>query len=264
MGQPLPPPAPRPLPPPQVLAPRRPRVDRTPLPRLDGRDRQVVIAEMVIVGFMLAAPGLVFGLQGLGEAREIETDVTYFEIAAQVLAAFGPALLCCFLLWRDGVLGVSFFRKRRPGFVIGWGSLTLVCMFGAAMVGGLLIFALQELLGSEASSNVNSDTELTVRYLVLALALSITAGVTEEAIWRGYFVARMEQAGFVRWAIIGPSAVWVLLHVYGGPYTLIGITFIGAPLVWMAWWKRSVWPLMLAHVAWDVFAFLIATVDSST
>ena len=156
------------------------------------------------------------------------------------------------------------FKRRSPGFVAGWGSLTFVCVFGAALVGGIIIYVVQSLLDSDASRNVNTDADLTVRYFIVALAFSVTAGITEEAIWRGYAVARMEQAGFVRMAIIAPSVLWMLLHLYGGPYTLIGVSFIGAPLVWMAWWKRSVWPLMLAHAGWDLFAFLIATVDRST
>lgn len=255
MGQPFPPPTTAPL---YVAALPNPRA---PLPRLEGRARHVVIVELAVMGGMLALPSLVFGLQGLGRARQIDTEITYLELVARMLSALGPAALCVFLLWRDGVLGRSMFARRSVGFTTGWGALTFVCIFGAAIVGGLLIAIIQESLGSDAARNVRGDTDLTIRYFLVAIGFSITAGISEEAIWRGYGTARVEQAGYPRAALFAPSIIWVLLHVYGGPYTLLGVAFIGAPIVWMAWWKRSVWPLMLAHTAWDVFAFLIATVD---
>ncbi len=34
---------------------------------------------------------------------------------------------------------------------------------------------------------------------------------------------------------------------------------VAAPLVWLYWWKRSVWPLMIAHACYDMFIFLINT-----
>src|SRR6187455_418823 len=149
MGQPFPPPVAPPPPPPPAPALTIQPVSRRepPLPPLQGRARH----EMIVVGFMLAAPSLVFGLQGLGEAKEIDTDISYFDLAASVLSSFGPALLCGFLLWRDGVLGQSMFKRRSGGFIVGWGSLTFVCIFGAALVGGIIITIIQAVLDSDAS-----------------------------------------------------------------------------------------------------------------
>ena len=257
MGQALPPPR---TPPVYVTGPP---ARRESVPMLSGRARHVVLVELAVMGFALAAPSLVLGLQGLGHATQIKTQITYLDLVALILSALAPAVLCVFLLWRDGVLTQTMFAHRSAGFAAGWGAVTFAAMFGAAIVGGVVISALKSLAGSHAVSNVRAQNELTGRYALVAIGLSLAAGIAEEAVWRAYGAARLEQAGYPRLALVGPSGVWVLLHLYGGPYTVLGVAFLGAPLVWMAWWKRSVWPLMVAHVAWDLLAFLAAAVHTN-
>jgi len=250
MGLLLPPPAPESTP--SFAAP-------TTLPLLAGRHRRQTVVEVVVVAFVVALPELVAGLGGLGRAAQIKTDVSYLDLVALFLSALGPGVLCVFLLWRDGILHNTMFRRRSAGFVVGWGALTVAALFGAAIVGGTLTSAIRSAVGSHAPSNVGTQDHLTVRYALVAIALSLAAGFAEESVFRAYGRARLEQLGYRRVAVWAPSVLWVALHLYGGPYTVLGVACLGVPLVWMAWWKNSIWPLMVAHAAWDLIAFLAAT-----
>ena len=94
--------------------------------------------------------------------------------------------------------------------------------------------------------------------IALWVGLSLTAGICEEAIYRGYlqkqFVAltRSVPAGIILSALAFGSA-----HSYQGSKRVLMISVMGAMSGILAHWSRSVRPGMIAHALQDVLgAFL--------
>jgi membrane protease YdiL (CAAX protease family) len=87
--------------------------------------------------------------------------------------------------------------------------------------------------------------------LFVWIALSITAGICEEAVFRGYLqhqfvvLTRSAPAG-----IILSAAVFGVAHMYQGPQMVLLIGIYGAMFGILAHWRGSVRPGILAH-AWQ-------------
>jgi membrane protease YdiL (CAAX protease family) len=87
--------------------------------------------------------------------------------------------------------------------------------------------------------------------LVVWIALSVTAGICEEAIFRGYlqrqFMALTKSAPA---GILLSAAMFGAAHAYQGLRMAILIALYGAMFGMLAYWRRSVRPGMIAH-AWQ-------------
>jgi membrane protease YdiL (CAAX protease family) len=86
--------------------------------------------------------------------------------------------------------------------------------------------------------------------LLVWSCLSITAGICEEIIFRGYLqrqfgiMARSTLAGVIASAIVFGAA-----HGYEGSQRMLLIGIFGLLFGLLAWWRKSLRPGMLAH-AW--------------
>src|SRR5829696_8677200 len=88
---------------------------------------------------------------------------------------------------------------------------------------------------------------------VQALAIAVTAGVTEEIVVRGYAQTRLEQLGVPTAVILVlPTALWGVLHVYQGVGAALTIFGLGLMYAWYFQRTRRLWPLILAHILFDL------------
>jgi membrane protease YdiL (CAAX protease family) len=89
--------------------------------------------------------------------------------------------------------------------------------------------------------------------LVLWVALSISAGICEEAVYRGYFLrqftalTKSTPAGIVLAGVLFGAA-----HSYLGLSQAIQIAFLGTMTGILATWRRTVRPGMIAHTVQDI------------
>jgi membrane protease YdiL (CAAX protease family) len=229
---------------------------------LEGRARTIVRVELLVLFFAAAAPNLVFGLSGISDPRTVQTDIPVLTLIASLLAALSPAAIAIYLLWRDGFLADAGFGRPRPMALLGNGALAFVCALGAAIGAGIIVTAILTATGHEignAASGTSDKPQITLGFAFTALAISATAGVSEEAVYRGYGITRMEQAGWPRAALFVPLLVWTAQHLYAGPIAVFVVGCVGIPFVWLFWWKRSVWPLMVGHACYDLLIFFINT-----
>jgi membrane protease YdiL (CAAX protease family) len=88
--------------------------------------------------------------------------------------------------------------------------------------------------------------------LVTLLVLSIVIGFTEELLMRGYFFTRLEQLLRSTWAaVLLSSAIFGLMHWYGGPFTMCHAFLAGLVYAISFAWSRTLWPVVVAHAAYD-------------
>jgi membrane protease YdiL (CAAX protease family) len=223
--------------------------------------------EILVVLLIAAVPGFIIGLEGIGDPQQVTTDVATLELLAMVAAAAGPALLAYHFLWRDKRLGVAGFGRRSPGFVVGYGLLGLVvvymALFGAAIVAGSIFVALGGDVESLSETSDDDGVALTAASLVVAYVISITAGITEEVLFRAYAITRLEELGWRRAAVIVPGVVFTLLHLYQGLVAVVLIGAITVAFTWLFRWKRSIWPVMVTHALFDAVQLTIAAFAGS-
>lgn len=82
--------------------------------------------------------------------------------------------------------------------------------------------------------------------------LSITAGIVEETLWRGYLIWYLAQF-MPLWSAAVLSAVgFGLAHAYQGPANLPRITLVGAAFAGLYLLSGSLWLPMILHAAVDI------------
>jgi membrane protease YdiL (CAAX protease family) len=230
----------------------------TARPALHGRDRLVARVELMVVGFAVAAPGLVIGLRGISEPTSVDPDLSALTLIATAVAALGPAALALYLLWRNGSLAVAGLSRPRPGAAIGWGLLAFLSCIGAVLLAGIVIVIVQAATGhTTAASDSSSHIDATVGAVVGLLVISVVAGISEEITYRAYGITRMEEAGWPRAALVAPWAVWTAQHLYEGPIALLVVGAVGVPLVLFFRARRTVYPLIIGHALYDIAIFAI-------
>jgi membrane protease YdiL (CAAX protease family) len=95
--------------------------------------------------------------------------------------------------------------------------------------------------------------------ITLWILVSVTAGICEETIYRGYlqrqFMALTKNAPL---GIILSAAVFGVSHAYQGFGHAIQIGLLGAMSGILAYWRKSVRPGMIAHAVQDILGGLLA------
>jgi membrane protease YdiL (CAAX protease family) len=173
--------------------------------------------------------------------------------------------MAVYLLWRDRRLGIAGFGKRDAGFIAGYGLLGLVVVYLALFAAVFVVGVLFTVFGGDPESleGDGSDVDFTAASLIVAYVIAITAGITEEILFRAYAITRLEELGWQRAAFIVPGVIFTALHLYQG---LLALALIGAVTVAFTWlyrWRRSVWPVMVAHALFDAVQLTLAATLSS-
>jgi uncharacterized protein len=132
---------------------------------------------------------------------------------------------------------------------------------------GIVFIILQQLVLSLLTGHAHSaEAERAIQFLLphgrremaLWLALSITAGICEEAIFRGYLqrqFAALTQS--IPAGILLSAALFGAAHGYQGFRQAVVIGLDGALLGGLAYWCRSVRPGMIGHAFKDAIAPLV-------
>jgi membrane protease YdiL (CAAX protease family) len=171
------------------------------------------------------------------------TDGT--AIAMVVVELFSLALLW----WIGRVRGWQFAAwGLQPSWRrVGGGALL---WFGSALVVGTL--ALLANAVSPGTARPHLQVDLSTGFVALIVAVN---PVFEELLETGYFVHALQRHGM--WVAVLASAVFrAFLHAYQGIGALISIFPIGVIFALVYWKWRSLWPLFIAHLIFDVYALM--------
>ncbi|HWC98144.1 MAG TPA: type II CAAX endopeptidase family protein [Candidatus Sulfopaludibacter sp.] len=132
---------------------------------------------------------------------------------------------------------------------------------GFWIVSGILLVVLSRLLGATSlSRNVKFMLPRTPLEMAAWVALCVTAGICEEAVFRGYL---QPQFG----GLTGSSAAGILLsavifgagHAYQGWRSAVLIACYGAMFGLLAKWRRTTRPGMIAHFWQDCVSGLLGS-----
>ncbi|MFN2557044.1 MAG: CPBP family intramembrane glutamic endopeptidase [Nitriliruptorales bacterium] len=210
--------------------------------------------------------------------RAIELAVFLFLIVPSMLLSFFAAqegqlpfaLLAASTMARDLSLValIVFFmgRNREPVAAIGWQARRLgrEVMLGVALF-PLLFFASTTVniaLRAAGFSGPSSPQPDLVPapdpgQLVLAVVLVVVVAVSEETIFRGYLMRRIEElSASPAWAIVLSAAIFSLGHGYEGSAGVITVGLSGVVLGVVYWWRRSIVAPVVMHFLLDLAAIV--------
>lgn len=214
-----------------------------------------VSAVISFIGTATAPGGLAEQTASLVDPRA-EADRPWLDLTWQVYSvvfALAPVALVLYLLHRGAQSGATIgFDVRRPGVDLAGGAL----LAAAIGTGGLVVYLVSwqlDLSTTVAPSSLNDHWwELPV-----LLLQAVKNGVLEEVIVVGYLMLRMSQLGWspVR-AAVTSSLLRATYHLYQGAGMFVGNLVMGLVFCWFYQRYGRVMPLVVAHTAIDVVAFV--------
>jgi membrane protease YdiL (CAAX protease family) len=94
--------------------------------------------------------------------------------------------------------------------------------------------------------------------VVAWVALSVSAGICEETVYRGYLQRQFEAlSGSPAIAVLGQGLVFGISHAYQGLTNMAVIAVLGALYGLLARWRKSLKPGMILHAWMDIFGGLL-------
>lgn len=171
-------------------------------------------------------------------------------------------LLGIVLFWeRVSITSLGITRFVTKDF---WHGLGLY--FVGAMVAGFIGYTLQYYGVDTKEQFLDISRKLVTLPAVVLFGLALTAGITEEIIFRGYLVTRLERllhniylAGFVSYALF----VVAHLPLWGVGKTLQIAIWSLIPTIFFIRTKRLM-PLMVMHILNDGIAFVVVYLAIAT
>lgn len=147
----------------------------------------------------------------------------------------------------DSLLGI---RAAPLGTTLAWAA--------GVTAAGLAVLVAARLLHVRETRTVAYLMPVTAREKAGFLGLSITAGITEELVFRGFLLSALERAtGSLLPALLATSLVFGLLHAYQSSTGALRATLLGALLAAPVVATGSIYPAMAAHAAIDLLAGLV-------
>jgi len=160
------------------------------------------------------------------------------------------------------VLAIVTFWERRPPSSIGLGPLTWPGVRSGVLYSVLLVFlagaAGRIIQLSGMTTQTGSQAEMVIAMPIwLQLFVALSAGFTEETLFRGYAIERMTELTRSRWlgALI-PVFVFGAVHApfWGiGHAVVAGATGLWLTLIYLR--TRNLWTAIIAHALLDGIAF---------
>jgi uncharacterized protein len=138
--------------------------------------------------------------------------------------------------WKDVAVDVAFCIP----FLFAWQ--------GAARL-------MHHLLGPTESKSIASLLPRNALEIVIWIAVSISAGICEEVVFRGYF--QKQFAAYTRSmiaAVMLQGIVFGIAHAYQGVQLVVIISILGMLYGWFAAWRRNLRANMMAHGWTDIWS----------
>ena len=166
-----------------------------------------------------------------------------------------------FTLW--GLAILALLASERSGFppaLIGFEDIALnvfVAWVVFLLAAALLIIAIDGFLGLADSPLLQHLLPVRLRERIVFVGLAITAGVTEEVIFRGFLITALMVAMQNIWtAALAASIVFGMLHAYQGRAGVLRTSVLGFALATPFVLTGSIMPSIVAHTVIDLVAGL--------
>ncbi|WP_162848503.1 CPBP family intramembrane glutamic endopeptidase [Paenibacillus nanensis] len=194
----------------------------------------------------------------------VEIDPTSF-MYVPVTAALITMLLTGEAFSKEGWRQLGFHRFSFKSVLVGFLIPLIPIIVGFAIIwgSGLAEFGLAEEFKGQ-------ELVLAISFVMTLIVSSLTVTLGEEAGWRGYLSAKLQQLGFAKSLLLN-GFIWGLFHLpimlltdsYHGdmnpylyiPMFVVTATLAGAFITYLRYRSGSIWPAIIAHtshnLAWN-------------
>jgi uncharacterized protein len=243
---------------PPVSGDQRPSRNPVPTPAASPRMLRLELGLVLVLAFAPSVLGLLFLALGPQGTAPAQTQVlpSLISIVIELFLSWSPVLVIGFLLARnrEGWAGIGLTRFSAGD--LGMGAVLWVASFILVLV----LAQLFQYFGQREVDFLPQGLPLWFRALQ-AVLIAVTAGVTEEIVVRGYAQTRLEQLRAPAAVILlVPTALWAVLHVYQGLGAALTIFGLGLMYAWYFQRTRRLWPLILAHILFDMTQLVLILV----
>jgi len=164
-------------------------------------------------------------------------------------------------VWKAGLAGSGrSLRDLIGGRWRGFRDVATDAAIGLAMWGAWTPVALlwARWSGPDPAASVQSFLPQRPLEVALWIALSMSAGFAEELVFRGYLQQQFHAlTGSTRLAVLLQAALFGIAHGYQGIRPCLRIGVYGLLFGWLAAWRRSLRPGMLAHAWTDAVSGIV-------
>lgn len=211
---------------------------------------------------IFALLGFVIPWRGYARMRHLMAlpEVTSLERIKMYLATiFFQWALTVLVAWRAFARGLSLRE-------LGIARPTSISLFAVTLMGAILIAAAHwaNVRRMAASEHPNLQRLRALgsrlfprsrREMVLFVALSATAGICEEFLFRGFVMAALSRAGLATWLVVTfSSALFGIAHLYQGKGGSLGTGILGVLFALVRAAYQSLFPAVMWHSALDIVA----------
>ena len=159
------------------------------------------------------------------------------------------------------VRGAVNAQGIRLSDVIGgrWSNWKEIALDLAVTVPFLLVWfaaarLMHRLIGPDSAKSIGNLLPQTITEIIFWVAVSISAGICEEIVFRGYFQKQFAAyTNSMVAAIVLQGLVFGLGHSYQGAKQVVIISILGMLYGWFAAWRSSLRSNMIAHAWSDIW-----------
>jgi uncharacterized protein len=168
-----------------------------------------------------------------------------------IVSLWALALITAVVAWwsRFGLAELGLVRVT-PGELAGWTS--------GLTVAGLLVMAAARAAGARETALLGHLLPGTTKEKAFFVVLSLTAGVCEELIFRGFMLSALHAAtGSLTLAVVVSAGAFGVVHAYQQAAGALRAAVLGVLLALAVVYTSSIVPAILAHAALDLIAGLL-------
>lgn len=178
-----------------------------------------------------------------------------------ILHLWLPVLLLMLIIFQGqmslGDIGLQWY----------WDLPNILCALGVIGVSGYFVFSLKQLIKNTDEHQVirkqleyiqwmTPTTGKEARYFILGL--SISAGICEEILFRGYLMQLLGNYVPTYAVVIISSIAFGLPHLYQGPIHILRTSIVGAAMALLYLFTDSIITPILLHVVFDMYGGAMA------
>ncbi len=209
---------------------------------------------ITIIGVLLALFGFL-----LLRVWELATGIAVGRIGTSVFkwVLVGAVVLIVLRFERESLASIGVVKPDR------WDVLTGIALFVFGLLSFLLAAPLVEALGFDIApfdGDSNGSVDRTMTALLVGLFVGVTAGITEEMLYRGYGLERLEALSGSTWvAGTVTASLFVVIHFGGHAFGgLLVITPVAVLLTVGYVWRRNIFVPIIGHVLINSFGGIIS------